>query len=104
MGGTISRPYIVALMTELLSPKKHHRILEIGTGSGYQAAVLAQLTKHVYTMEIVPELAEEARRRLAGMGLSNITVRLGNGYQGWPEQAPFDRIIVTEPLNCVLIY
>ena len=94
-GGTISQPYIVALMTELLNPEKHDRVLEIGTGSGYQAAVLAQLSTHVYTIEIVPELADSARTRLAGMGFSNVTVRLGNGYRGWPEQAPFDRIIVT---------
>ena len=94
-GGTISQPYIVALMTELLSPEKNHRVLEIGTGSGYQAAVLAQLTRHVYTIEIVPELAEAARVRVAGMGFSNVTVRLGNGYQGWAEQAPFDRMILT---------
>src|SRR5690348_14097180 len=85
-GGTISQPYIVALMTELLGPERRHRVLEIGTGSGYQAAVLAQLTSHVYTIEIVPELADSARARLAGMAYSNVTVRLGNGFQGWPEQ------------------
>ena len=94
-GGTISQPYIVALMTELLDPAKNHRVLEIGTGSGYQAAVLAQLTRHVFTIEIVPELAESASQRLARLGYRNVTVRYGDGYQGWPEQAPFDRIIVT---------
>ena len=94
-GGTISQPYIVALMTELLAPATSNRVLEIGTGSGYQAAVLAQLTSHVYTIEIVPELADSARRRLAALGYLNVTVRHGDGYEGWPEQAPFDRIILT---------
>lgn len=92
---TISQPYIVALMTELLRPQKGHRILEVGTGSGYQAAVLAQLTKHVYSIEIMPALAEKARHRLAEQGYTNVTVRQGDGYRGWPEQAPFDGIIVT---------
>ena len=94
-GATISQPYIVALMTELLVPESRHRVLEIGTGSGYQAAVLAQLTNHVYRIEIVPELAQSARRTLAGLGYLNVTVRQGDGYRDWPEQAPFDRIIVT---------
>ena len=94
-GATISQPYIVALMTELLDPNKNQRVLEIGTGSGYQAAVLAQLLKHVYTIEIVPELAEEARARLARLGYRNVEVRSGDGYLGWPEAAPFDAIIVT---------
>jgi len=94
-GSTISQPYIVALMTDLLTPQKHQRILEIGTGSGYQAAVLAQLTEHVYTIEIMPDLAESSREKLAGLGYSNVTVRQGNGYRGWPEEAPFDGIIVT---------
>ncbi|HLK46755.1 MAG TPA: protein-L-isoaspartate(D-aspartate) O-methyltransferase [Bryobacteraceae bacterium] len=94
-GGTISQPYIVALMTELLAPEKSHRVLEIGTGSGYQAAVLAQLAWHVYTIELVPELANSARRRLAALGYLNVTVRDGDGYEGWPEHAPFDRIILT---------
>jgi len=94
-GATISQPYIVALMTELLLPDPCQRVLEIGTGSGYQAAVLAQLTSHVYTIEIVPELAEGARRTLAALGYTNVTVRQGDGYRGWPEQAPFDRIMVT---------
>jgi protein-L-isoaspartate(D-aspartate) O-methyltransferase len=94
-GATISQPYIVALMTDLLQPAKHHRVLEIGTGSGYQAAVLAQLVKWVYTIEIVPELAASARATLGGLAYSNITVRQRDGYRGWPEEAPFDRIIVT---------
>lgn len=94
-GSTISQPYIVALMTELLAPQKHQRILEIGTGSGYQAAVLAQLSKHVYTIEILPDFANSAREKLARLGYSNVTVRQGDGYRGWPEEAPFDAIIVT---------
>jgi protein-L-isoaspartate(D-aspartate) O-methyltransferase len=94
-GATISQPYIVALMTEMLAPAKQHRVLEIGTGSGYQAAVLAQLAKQVYTIEIVPELAESARRTLHRLGYDNVTVREGDGYRGWPECAPFDRIILT---------
>ncbi len=94
-GQTISQPYIVALMTELLEPKKDQRVLEIGSGSGYQAAVLSLLVKHVYTIEIVPELAQSARVRLKQLGYQNVTVRQGDGYKGWPEEAPFDRIIVT---------
>jgi protein-L-isoaspartate(D-aspartate) O-methyltransferase len=94
-GATISQPYVVALMTELLEPAKRHKVLEIGTGSGYQAAVLAQLVSRVYTVEIVPELAETARKTLNILGYSNVFVRLGDGYEGWPEQAPFDRIILT---------
>ena len=92
-GQTISQPYIVAFMTETLDVRKSHKVLEIGTGSGYQAAILAQLAGHVYTMEIIPELAEVARRRLARY--KNVTVRVGDGYQGWPEEAPFDRIMLT---------
>jgi protein-L-isoaspartate(D-aspartate) O-methyltransferase len=92
---TISQPYIVALMTEQLGPNKKQRVLEIGTGSGYQAAILAQLTARVYTMEIVPELARSAARTLRELGYSNVTVRQGDGYKGWPEQAPFDGILVT---------
>jgi protein-L-isoaspartate(D-aspartate) O-methyltransferase len=94
-GATISQPYIVALMTELLDPAKRHRILEIGTGSGYQAAVLGQLAAEVYTVEIVPELANSATERLRALGYNNVTVRAGDGYKGWPELAPFDRIIMT---------
>ena len=94
-GATISQPYTVALMTEILSPAKKNRVMEIGTGSGYQAAVLAQLVKHVYTIEIVPELARSARDTLRQLGYRNVTVREGDGYKGWPEEAPFDRIILT---------
>lgn len=94
-GQTISQPYIVAYMTEALEASRDHRVLEIGTGSGYQAAVLAELVREVYSIEIVPDLAEGARRALAGAGYRNVDVRTGNGYVGWPERAPFDRIIVT---------
>ena len=92
---TISQPYVVAWMTELLRPEKKDRVLEIGTGSGYQAAVLAQLVGSVYTMEIVTELAKSAREVLGRLGYSNITVRQGDGYRGWPEEAPFDKIMIT---------
>jgi protein-L-isoaspartate(D-aspartate) O-methyltransferase len=94
-GQTISQPYIVARMTELLEPKAEYRILEVGTGSGYQAAVLSELVKEVYTIEIIQPLAESARKRLADLGYRNITTKTGDGYFGWPEQAPFDSIIVT---------
>ncbi len=94
-GQTISQPYIVAIMTELAKPEKHHRVLEIGTGSGYQAAILAEIVAQVYTIEIVKELAEEATARLKQLGYTNITVRHGDGYRGWPEQAPFDAILIT---------
>ncbi|SRR6266545_1985793 len=94
-GATISQPYIVALMTELLAPARRHRVLEVGTGSGYQAAVLARLVGHVYSVELVPDLARSARQRLAGLGVGNVTVRTGDGYTGWPEEAPFDGIILT---------
>ncbi len=92
-GQTISQPYIVAFMTEKLDVDKSHKVLEIGTGSGYQAAVLAPLVAHVYTIEIVPELAASAKRKLARY--KNVTVRHGDGYKGWPEEAPFDRIMLT---------
>jgi protein-L-isoaspartate(D-aspartate) O-methyltransferase len=92
---TISQPYIVALMTDLLAPRKTNRVLEIGTGSGYQAAVLSQLARQVYTIEIVPELAKSAQRILSDLGYGNVTVRQGDGYKGWLEQAPFDGIMVT---------
>ncbi|MFN7998355.1 MAG: protein-L-isoaspartate(D-aspartate) O-methyltransferase [Bryobacteraceae bacterium] len=94
-GATISQPYIVALMTELLAPTKNDRILEVGTGSGYQAAVLGQLAAEVYTIEIVPELAQSAARTLRELGYRRITVREGDGYQGWPDRAPFHGIMVT---------
>lgn len=92
---TISQPYIVAYMTELLQVDTNHVVLEIGTGSGYQAAVLAHLVRHVYTIEIVPELGQRAAKLLKELAYDNITVRIGDGYRGWPEVAPFDRIIVT---------
>jgi protein-L-isoaspartate(D-aspartate) O-methyltransferase len=92
---TISQPYIVAFMTQALDIAPGHRVLEIGTGSGYQAAVLGALAKEVYTIEIVPPLAERARDTLTALGHRNIQVRTGNGYLGWPEHAPYDRIIVT---------
>ena len=94
-GQTISQPYIVALMTDLLDPEPDHVVLEIGTGSGYQAAVLAALVKRVYSIEIIPELAETAERRLARLGFENVAVKTGDGYFGWPEAGPFDGIIVT---------
>ncbi|MFB3853472.1 MAG: protein-L-isoaspartate(D-aspartate) O-methyltransferase [Vicinamibacterales bacterium] len=94
-GQTISQPYIVALMTELARPGPADRVLEVGTGSGYQAAVIAGLVSHVFTMEIVEPLADQARARLASLGVKNVTVRTGDGYSGWPEQAPFDIILVT---------
>ena len=92
---TISQPYIVAFMTQALDVQPTHRVLEIGTGSGYQAAVLGLLASRVYTIEILPPLAERARSTLTGLGYRNIEVRTGNGYLGWPEQAPFDRVMVT---------
>lgn len=94
-GQTISQPFIVALMTDLLRPRKGDRVLEIGTGSGYQAAVLAELVQSVYTIEIVEPLALEARERLARLGYRNVEVRAGDGYKGWEERAPFDAIMVT---------
>lgn len=92
---TISQPYIVAFMTEALEIQPDHRVLEIGTGSGYQAAVLGKLAARVYSIEIVPPLAERARETLARLGYRNVEVRTGNGYLGWPEHAPYDRIMVT---------
>ena len=94
-GQTISQPYIVAYMTQALELEPSHTVLEIGTGSGYQAAVLASIVKQVYSIEIVPDLAETARHTLAQAGYRNVDVRTGNGYLGWRERAPFDRIIVT---------
>jgi len=94
-GQTISQPYIVALMTQLLRLSPEDRVLEVGTGCGYQAAVLAEIVAEVYTVEIVPQLAEEAGRRLAELGYSNVHAREGDGYEGWPEHAPYDGIIVT---------
>lgn len=94
-GQTISQPYIVAFMTQALDIAPGHRVLEIGTGSGYQAAVLGTLAKDVYTIEIVPPLAERARETLTALGYRNIHIRTGNGYLGWPEHAPYDRVMVT---------
>jgi protein-L-isoaspartate(D-aspartate) O-methyltransferase len=94
-GQTISQPYIVALMTAEARPRPEHRVLEIGTGSGYQAAVLAELVKDVYTIELVPELANEAKERLKRLGYKNVHARAGDGYKGWPEAAPFDAVVVT---------
>jgi protein-L-isoaspartate(D-aspartate) O-methyltransferase len=98
---TISQPYIVALMTDLLDVRPEHVLLEVGTGSGYQAAVLAELVRQVHTIEIVEPLAVRATRQLAELGYTNIAVRAGDGYLGWPEHAPFDRIIVTAGANHV---
>lgn len=95
LGQTISQPYIVALMTDLLECGPDDKVLEVGTGSGYQAAVLAEMVGHVYTIEIVPELGETARQTLERLDYQNVTVRVGDGYLGWPEHAPFDGIVVT---------
>ncbi|MCX7661635.1 MAG: protein-L-isoaspartate(D-aspartate) O-methyltransferase [Candidatus Omnitrophica bacterium] len=92
---TISQPYIVALMTELIEPQEYFRVLEIGTGSGYQAAVLAELVKEVYTIEILPSLAERAKNLLQRLGYKNVFVKCADGFFGWPEKAPFDAILVT---------
>jgi protein-L-isoaspartate(D-aspartate) O-methyltransferase len=92
---TISQPYIVAFMTQALDIAPEHRVLEIGTGSGYQAAVLGTLAKEVFTIEIVPPLAERARETLTALGYRNVQIHTGNGYLGWPEHAPYDRIMVT---------
>jgi protein-L-isoaspartate(D-aspartate) O-methyltransferase len=94
-GQTISQPYIVAVMTDLLGVDRDDVVLEVGTGSGYQTAILAQLGQHVYTMEIIQELADEARERLQRLGYTNISTRVGDGYYGWEEHAPFDAIMVT---------
>ena len=92
---TISQPYIVAYMTEKLKVERNHKVLEIGTGSGYQAAILSKLCKDVYTIEIIPELAQIASKALTGQDFNNIFFKTGDGYNGWVEEAPFDRIIVT---------
>lgn len=94
-GQTISQPFIVALMSDLLETRPHHVVLEIGCGSGYQSAVLSRLVKQVYSLEIVAELAQSAQECLRRLGCANVTVQQGDGYQGWPEHAPFDGIIVT---------
>ncbi|MEX0362821.1 MAG: protein-L-isoaspartate(D-aspartate) O-methyltransferase, partial [Allomuricauda sp.] len=94
-GQTISQPYIVAYMTQALRLRKDDSVLEIGTGSGYQAAVLAKIVDSVYTIEIVEELAQIAKQRLRNLNYSNVVVRRGDGYNGWPDKAPFDAIMVT---------
>jgi protein-L-isoaspartate(D-aspartate) O-methyltransferase len=94
-GQTISQPYIVALSTDLLEPRPGDVVLEVGTGSGYQAAVLAELVRQVYSIEIVVPLRREAARRLRALGYDNVEVKIGDGYQGWPEKGPFDGIVVT---------
>ncbi len=94
-GQTISQPYIVALMTSLLQPESGQRILEIGTGSGYQSAVLAELVEHVYTVEILEQLSLNAQTLLRKQGYRNISFKVGNGWKGWPEEGPFDGIVVT---------
>ncbi|MDH3266323.1 MAG: protein-L-isoaspartate(D-aspartate) O-methyltransferase, partial [Gammaproteobacteria bacterium] len=94
-GQTISQPYIVALMTDLVEPGPDHVVLEIGTGSGYQAAILAGLVDHVYSIEIIDALASQAKARLARLGYDNVTTKLDDGYYGWQEHAPFDVIVVT---------
>ena len=94
-GQTISQPYIVALMTDLAGIDKNSVVLEVGTGSGYQAAVLSRLARHVYTIEIVEPLGQEAKQTLERLGYDNVTVRIGDGYNGWAEHAPFDTILVT---------
>jgi len=94
-GQTISQPYIVALMTDLIEPDRDFTVLEIGTGSGYQAAILAKLVTHVYSIEIIEALADEAASRLLRLGYKNVTTKLGDGYHGWEEHAPFDAIVVT---------
>ncbi|MBI2386278.1 MAG: protein-L-isoaspartate(D-aspartate) O-methyltransferase [Elusimicrobia bacterium] len=94
-GQTISQPLIVGLMTEALELRPSDKVFEVGTGSGYQAAILAKLAKEVYTVEIVPSLGRRAERTLRRLGYANVTVRIGDGYAGWPEKAPFDAIIVT---------
>jgi protein-L-isoaspartate(D-aspartate) O-methyltransferase len=95
LGQTVSQPYIVAYMTQALRLRGNERVLEIGTGSGYQAAVLAEIVPEVYTIEIIPELTERARATLGQLGYTNVHFRTGDGYQGWPQAAPFDAIIVT---------
>lgn len=94
-GQTISQPYIVALMTELARVNKNSRVLEVGTGSGYQAAILSYVCAKVYTIEIVEKLGNAAKKKLADLGYENVEVRIGDGYQGWPQEAPFDAILVT---------
>jgi protein-L-isoaspartate(D-aspartate) O-methyltransferase len=100
-GQTISQPYIVALTTDLIEPRKRHKVLEIGTGSGYQAAVLAQLVDKVYSIEIIDALGREALERLRALGYNNVEVRIGDGHRGWPEHAPYDGIVVTAAAKAI---
>ena len=94
-GQTISQPFIVAYMTEVINPKPEYKVLEIGTGSGYQAAVLAEIVKEVYTIEIIPDLGNAASARLKKLGYDNVNVNVADGYFGWPQHGPFDAIVVT---------
>ena len=94
-GQTISQPFIVAYMTEVINPKPEYKVLEIGTGSGYQAAVLAEIVKEVYTIEIIPDLGNAASARLKKLGYDNVNVKVTDGYFGWPQHGPFDAIVVT---------
>jgi protein-L-isoaspartate(D-aspartate) O-methyltransferase len=98
---TVSQPFIVALMTELLEPGPEDVVLEVGAGAGYQAAILAELSRQVYTVDIIEELAQGAERRLRRLGYGNVEVRVANGYYGWPERAPFDRIMVTAATDLI---
>jgi protein-L-isoaspartate(D-aspartate) O-methyltransferase len=98
-GQTISQPYIVALMTDLLQPQPGQRVLEIGTGSGYQAAVLSQLVAQVYSIEIIEELGESSTQLFSRLGYDNVETRIADGYDGWPQQAPFDSIIITAAIS-----
>ena len=100
-GQTISQPYIVGFMTEALRTEPSHRVLEIGTGCGYQTAVLAQLVTDVYSIEVIEALAERARKTLAGLGCQNVHIRAGDGREGWPEHAPYDRILVAAAAESV---
>ena len=100
-GQTISQPYIVAIMTDLIKPQPDQKVLEIGTGSGYQAAILSRLVKQVYTIEIIRELGEQAKTRFASLHYDNIHTRIGDGYYGWKEAAPFDAIVVTAAVSHV---
>ena len=94
-GQTISQPYIVALSTDLIAPQPHFTVLEVGTGSGYQAAVLAETVARVFSIEIIDSLGKEAAENLRNLGYGNVEIRIGDGYRGWPEKAPFDAIVVT---------
>ena len=100
-GQTISQPFIVALMTDLVATKRTDKVLEVGTGSGYQTAILAQLVEKLYTIEIIPELAASSRQRLEEEGYDNISYRIGDGYYGWEEEAPFDVIMVTAAVEVI---